>query len=67
MALRLGDGKPSALGKRLIHVICPGAQPMNGCHCDKMIYGFWLNQLGPAIKSRLADMKFSKTTYKEMF
>ena len=67
MALRLGDGKPSALGKRLVHVICPGAQPMTNCHCDKMIYGFWLNQLGPAIKCRLADMKFTKETYKDMF
>ena len=59
IALRL-TGKPSALGKQLIHLLCPGAQPMDGCHCDKIIYGFWEAQLTPQIRSRLAGMKFKQ-------
>ena len=43
MALRIGSGRPSAFGKKLIHAICPGAKPFDGCHCAKMVYGFWLN------------------------
>ena len=66
MALRL-TGNPSALGKKLLHIICPGAKPLHGCHCAKMVFGFWHAQLSSAIKSRLAGMKFNKDTYAEMF
>ena len=38
MALKLNGGRPSGLGKRLIHVICPGPKPMSTCHCANMIY-----------------------------
>ena len=58
---------PSAFGKRLINVICPGSKPMDGCHCARMIYGFWEAQLGAPIKSRLAGKKFNKDTYVELF
>ena len=66
MALRL-DGKPSALGKKLIHIWCPGAKPFNNCHCSKVMFGFWEAQMPPAIKCRIAGMKFNKDTYQEIF
>ena len=66
MALRL-TGKPSALGKKLLHIICPGAKPLEGCHCDKMVYGFWEAQLGKDIRAGIADYEFNKDTYKKVF
>ena len=66
MALKM-TGSPSAFGKQLIHIICPGTKPMQSCHCARMIYGFWEAQLGAPIKSRLAGKKFSVTTYQDIF
>ena len=60
-------GRPSAFGKKLIHIICPGVKPFEGCHCARMVYGFWEAQLSPPIKTALADLKFSKDTYQAMF
>ena len=66
MALRL-TGKPSALGKKLIHIWCPGAKPFNNCHCSKVVYGFWESQLTLPIKNKLAGKKFNKDTYSDLF
>ena len=68
MSLRLTT-TPSALGKKLIHQICPGPKPFNGCHCAKIVYGFWHSQMTPPIKSNLAALrkKFDKDTYTEFF
>ena len=60
-------GRPSALGKQLLHVICPGAKPMDGCHCAKMIYGFWEAQLTPVLKTKIAGLRFNKDTYQNIF
>ena len=60
-------GRPSAFGKKLIHIICPGVKPFDGCHCAHMVYGFWEAQLSPPIKTALADLKFSADTYQAMF
>ena len=65
MALRLTT-TPSALGKKLIHVICPGTNPFDGCHCARMVFGFWDAQMTPEIKSHLAGLKFNKDTYKDI-
>ena len=67
IALRLGNDRPSALGKKLIHIICPGPKPMEGCHCAKIIFGFWESQMTSAIKISLADKKFNATTYSDIF
>ena len=64
MALKM-SGKPSAFGKQLLHIICPGSKPLDGCHCDKMVFGFWDAQLSPAIRTKLAGMSFNKNTYQE--
>ena len=65
-ALRL-NGKPSALGKKLIHLLCPGAKPFETCHCAKIVYGMWDDQLTPAIRVKLAGQTFNKDTYTSMF
>ena len=31
MALKM-TGKPSAFGKQLIHIVCPGSKPFDNCH-----------------------------------
>lgn len=66
IALRL-TGKPSALGKQLLHLICPGAKPFDSCHCAKIVFGFWHAQLTVPIKSSLAGQSFNKDTYHAMF
>ena len=60
-------GSPSSFGKKLIHILCPGAKPLESCHCAKFIYGMWEAKLSPAIKSAIADMKFDHSTYKTIF
>ena len=60
-------GRPSAFGKQLVHIICPGSKPFEGCHCARMVFGFWEDQMSPAIKSHLAGLTFTKDTYKEIF
>ena len=66
IALRM-TGTPSAFGKKLIHILCPGAKPFSGCHCAKIVYGFWEAQLSPPIKSSLAGVKFNQDTYLSLF
>ena len=66
-ALKLGTGRPSALGKKLVHALCPGTKPFTTCHCARIVYGFWIEQMSPQIKTKLAGQKFTKDTYKEMF
>ena len=60
-------GRPSALGKILLHDICPGYQPLVGCHCAPMVWGFWHKNLPQACKIGLADKEFNATTYKNLF
>ena len=66
IALRL-TGRPSALGKKLIHILCPGTTPFEGCHCAKIVYGFWEAQLTPQIRTMLSGQRFTKETYKDIF
>lgn len=58
---------PSAFGKKLTHILCPGSKPFSTCHCARIVYGIWVSQLGPSIKSHLAGLKFNKDTYQELF
>ena len=46
----------------MIHDICPGAKPFNGCHCASVVW--WLPQV---IKTGLAEKRFTKDTYSEIF
>ena len=60
-------GTPSAFGKQLLHILCPGSKPLVSCHCAKIVYGFWEAQLSAPIKTALSGQKFSATTYQDMF
>ena len=62
LALRL-TGKPSALGKKIIHKICPGSKPMEGCHCARIIRALWDAQLTTSIRSGLAGQSFTKDIF----
>ena len=31
-------GRPSAFGKQLVHLICPGAKPFHTCHCARIVF-----------------------------
>ena len=66
MALKL-TGRPSALGKKLIHKICPGARPFEGCHCARIVYGMWEAHLSAPIKTALAGQSFTAATYQQLF
>ena len=61
------EGRPSALGKLLIHDICPAPKPLTGCHCAPMVWGFWHRQLPQSCKDKLAGKTFDSTTYKQLF
>ena len=66
IALRM-TGKPSAFGKKLLHIICPGTKPLVSCHCARIVYGFWEAQLSAPIKTVLTGQKFTAQTYQELF
>ena len=60
-------GRPSAFGKQLLHLICPGTKPFESCHCARIVFGMWEEQLSAPIKSHLAGLTFNKDTYKNIF
>ena len=66
IALKM-TGSPSAFGKQLLHILCPGSKPLQNCHCAKIVFGFWEAQLSAPIKTALAGQKFSATTYQAIF
>ena len=59
--------RPSALGKALIHDICPGTKPFVDCHCAKVVWYFFDLQMPQVIKTALAKERFNGTTYKAIF
>ena len=40
---------------------------MTGCHCAKIIYGFWENQMTQPIKNKIAGLSFNAQTYTNIF
>lgn len=59
--------RPSALGKVLIHDICPGAKPFTNCHCARVVWYFFIQQMPQVIKTALAKQRFNKDTYRKVF
>ena len=51
----------------MIHDICPGAKPFNGCHCARVVWWFFIKQMPQVIKTGLAEKRFTKDTYGELF
>ena len=66
-AARRLTSRPSALGKTLIHDICPDAKPFSKCHCARVVWWFFINQMPQVVKTSLADKEFNKDTYKAVF
>ena len=59
--------RPSALGKQLIHAICPGAKPFANCHCARVVWWFFIKQMPQVVKTALAKERFNKDTYTAIF
>ena len=57
---RVLSGKPSQLGKLLIEDLCPSDVKLNGCHCDKIVWGMFREKIPIVIRNHIADMPFNK-------
>ena len=64
---RVLSGKPSQLGKLLIEDLCPSDVKLNGCHCDKIVWGMFREKIPIIIRNHIADMTFNKDTYEAVF
>ena len=64
---RSDNPRPSALGKKILHLICPGAKPFESCHCAKIVYGMWVSKLSQTEKAAILSLKFDQTTYQQIF
>ena len=59
--------KPSQLGHKLVEILCPGEVKLEGCHCDRIIWGMFREKIPILVRNHLADMKFDKDTYEAIF
>ena len=60
-------GAPSQLGKQLVELLCPAEVKLQGCHCDRIVWGMFREKIPILIRNHLADMKFNKDTYEAIF
>ena len=60
-------GLPSQLGQVLVNDICDKPTKLNGCCCAKAVYTLWCIQLPLSVRSSIANLKFDKDTYNEVF
>ena len=59
--------KPSQLGQKLVETICPAEVKLQGCHCDRIVWGLFREKIPIVIRNHLADMAFNKDTYEAIF
>ena len=52
-------GKPSALCKRMIVLLCESKKPLEGCCCAKTIAALWKKQLPPVVRAAVAGMSLA--------
>ena len=64
---KLGSGKPSQLGKKLIDDLCHQEKKLDGCCCGKIVWAMFRDQLPIVIRNHISEMAFSKDTYKAIF
>ena len=64
---RILTGKPSQLGKLLINDLCKGDVKLQGCHCNDIVWGMFREALPVLVRNHIADLTFTKETYKEVF
>jgi hypothetical protein len=61
------SGTPSQLGKQLVELLCPAEIKLNGCHCDRIVWGMFREKIPVLIRNHLADMTFNVDTYEAIF
>ena len=59
--------KPSQLGHKLVEKLCPAEVKLEGCHCDRVIWGMFREKIPIVVRNHLADMTFDSTTYEAIF
>ena len=59
--------KPSQLGHKLIEVLCPAEVKLEGCHCNRVIWGMFREKIPIVVRNHLADMPFNQDTYEAIF
>ena len=59
--------KPSQLGQKLVETICPAEVKLQGCHCDRIVWGLFREKIPIVIRNHLADRAFNKNTYEAIF
>ena len=64
---KLGSGKPSQLGKKLIDDLCHQEKKLDKCCCPKIVWAMFQEQLPITVRNHISDMTFSKDTYKAIF
>ena len=52
-------GKPSALAKRLIVLLCDKPKPLDGCCCAKVVTALWKKQLPAVVRANIAGMNMA--------
>ena len=53
-------GKPSALAKRLIVLLCECKKPLDGCCCAKVVEALWKRQLPAIVRAGVAGRSLGK-------
>ena len=64
---RVLTDKPSQLGKLILEDICTGDIKLQGCHCDKIVWGMFREKIPIIVRNHIADMPFNKDTYETVF
>ena len=54
---------PSQLGKKLVGDLCKKSRKLNGCCCDRIVWGMLRKQLPVAVRNHCSGMEFNHTTY----
>ena len=54
--------KPSQLGYKLVEVLCPAEVKLDGCHCDRVIWGMFREKIPIVVRNHLADMTLTRTS-----
>ena len=60
---RVMTGTPSQLGRQILNDVCPGINPLTGCHCADMVLGVWRRNLPSVVRNAVADMDFNANTF----
>ena len=64
---RVLTGKPSHLGRQILHDICPKVKPLQGCCCAETVLGIWRRSLPGVVRNAIADLDFNDQTYQQIF